>query len=61
MLSSAFGCGGGVFETGVMFSDFTAGDGVAGVIFIRFPSDDCCCCSGRGDGTALDVLLLPPV
>ena len=54
MLSSALGWGGGVFETGVMFCDWTAGDGgAAPVIFIRFPSDGCCGW-GLGDGPVCD-------
>lgn len=64
MLSSALGWGGGVFETGVMFCDWTAGDGgAAPVIFIRFPSDGCCgCCGwGLGDGANELGVLIPPV
>lgn len=61
MLSSALGWGGGVFETGVMFGDGTAGDGgTAPVIFIRFPSDGFCC-SGLGDGAEELGVLVPPV
>lgn len=49
-----------MFETGATLCDWTAGDGAAGVIFIRFPSDGCRCCSGRGDGACeLDGLVLP--
>lgn len=60
MPSSALGCGGGVFEMGVTLCDWAADDETVGVIFIRFPSDGCRCCSGRGDGAwELGVLVVP--